>query len=45
VGATNSFEHPDRVGVRESRQPAAGHRLEYEFPAHSVSVLRVRLAP
>ncbi|HSC26757.1 MAG TPA: alpha-L-arabinofuranosidase C-terminal domain-containing protein, partial [Vicinamibacterales bacterium] len=44
VGATNSFEHPDRVGVREHRRPAAGHRLEYEFPAHSVSVLRVHLA-
>ena len=45
VDATNSFEHPDRVGVREHRRPVSGHRLEYEFPAHSVSVLRVRLAP
>jgi alpha-N-arabinofuranosidase len=45
VEATNSFEHPDRVGVREHRRPATGHRLEYEFPAHSVSVLRARLAP
>jgi alpha-N-arabinofuranosidase len=43
VGATNSFEHPDRVGIREQRRPAAGQRLEYEFPAHSVSVLRLRL--
>jgi alpha-N-arabinofuranosidase len=45
VDASNSFEHPDRVGVREHRRPAAGHRLEHEFPAHSVSVLRVPLAP
>jgi alpha-N-arabinofuranosidase len=44
VGATNSFEHPDRVGVRERRRPVAGPRVEYEFPAHSVSVLRLRLA-
>ena len=45
VDATNSFEHPDRVGVREHRRAASGHRLEHEFPAHSVSVLRVRLGP
>src|SRR5262249_52045898 len=44
VNATNSFEHPSRVGVREHRRPATGHHLEYEFPAHSVSVLRVALA-
>jgi len=45
VDATNSFEHPDRVGVREHRRAVSGHRLEHEFPAHSVSVLRVRLEP
>jgi alpha-L-arabinofuranosidase len=45
VGATNSFEHPNRVGVREHRRPVTGHRFEVEFPAHSVSVLRVHLAP
>jgi alpha-N-arabinofuranosidase len=44
VAATNSFEHPDRVAVREHRRPAAGHRLELELPAHSVSVLRLSLA-
>ena len=44
VEATNSFEHPDRVGVREGRRPAAGHHLEYDFPAHSVTVLRIPLA-
>jgi alpha-N-arabinofuranosidase len=45
VDATNSFEHPDRVGVREHRRPVAGSRFDYTFPAHSVSVLRVSLAP
>jgi alpha-N-arabinofuranosidase len=44
VDSTNSFEHPDRVGVREHRRPVSGHRFEHEFPAHSASVLRVRLA-
>jgi alpha-N-arabinofuranosidase len=45
VDATNSFEHPDRVGVREHRRPVSGHRLEHEFPAHSVSVMRLHLGP
>ena len=45
VDATNSFEHPDRVGVREHRRAVTGHRFDYTFPAHSVSVLRVPLAP
>ena len=45
VDATNSFEHPDRVGVREHRCAVTGHRFDYAFPAHSVSVLRVPLAP
>jgi alpha-N-arabinofuranosidase len=45
VDATNSFEHPDRVGVSEHRRALAGHRFDYAFPAHSVSVLRVPLAP
>ena len=45
VDATNSFEHPGRVGVREHRRAVAGHRFDYTFPAHSVTVLRVSLAP
>ena len=45
VDATNSFEHPHRVAVREHRQAVAGHRLDWTFPAHSASVLRVPLAP
>jgi len=43
VDATNSFETPRAVDVRESRLPARGHRFEHEFPAHSISVLQVPL--
>jgi alpha-N-arabinofuranosidase len=45
VDAANSFEHPDRVGVREHRRAITGHRFDYVFPAHSLSVLRVPLTP
>jgi alpha-N-arabinofuranosidase len=44
VDATNSFEHPHRVGVRQGRLEATGPRFEHEFPAHSISVLRIPLA-
>jgi len=44
VGATNSFEHPRRVDVQERRLDLAGRRFDYEFPAHSVTVLRTALA-
>ncbi len=44
VRATNSFEHPRLVDVRELRLDLAGPRFEYEFPAHSVTVLRMPLA-
>ena len=43
VDATNSFETPRAVDVRETRLAARGHRFEHEFPAHSISVLRVPL--
>jgi alpha-N-arabinofuranosidase len=43
VGSTNSFEQPNLVGVRERQVDAKGGRLDYEFPARSVSVLRMRL--
>jgi alpha-L-arabinofuranosidase len=43
VGATNSFEQPNLVGVRERQVEAKGGRVDYEFPARSVSVLRMRL--
>ncbi len=43
VAAMNSFELPDVVGVRERRLEAGGNKLEYDFPANSLSVLRMRL--
>ena len=43
VDATNSFETPRAVDVREARLTARGHRFEHEFPAHSISVLRLPL--
>ena len=35
----NTFERPDAVGVRE-RRLGSGACLDYEFPAHSVTLLR-----
>jgi alpha-L-arabinofuranosidase len=43
VEATNSFERPDTVSVTERKVDASGARLDYEFPARSLSVLRMRL--
>ena len=43
IDAANSFETPRAVDVREARLTARGHRFEHEFPAHSVSVMRVAL--
>jgi len=43
VTATNSFEHPDTIGVRERRVPATGDTLVHEFPARSLSILRMEL--
>jgi alpha-L-arabinofuranosidase len=40
----NSFEEPEAVAVRERRLDVAGPRFEYEFPAHSATVLRLPLA-
>ena len=40
VAAINSFENPRLVDVRESRVERGGGRFDYEFPAHSLSVLR-----
>lgn len=42
-GATNSFERPDVVAVRELEVAVAGDRFDYTFPAHSVTLLRLRL--
>jgi alpha-N-arabinofuranosidase len=40
VTAMNSFAAPGVVDARERRAEAPNGRLEYRFPAHSVSVLR-----
>ena len=44
VDAVNSFETPHAVDVREGKLGVRGQRFEHEFPAHSISVLRVPLA-
>jgi alpha-N-arabinofuranosidase len=44
VAATNSFETPRAVGVRESRGELRGSRFHYTFPAHSITVLRLDVA-
>lgn len=41
VGATNSFEPPRRVDVRESRVSARSGGLDYVCPAHSITILRL----
>jgi alpha-L-arabinofuranosidase len=38
----NSFEEPDRVAPRETVLPAEPARFAYQFPANSVTVLRLR---
>jgi alpha-N-arabinofuranosidase len=44
VGAMNSFEQPRLVDVKERKVELAGSRVHYEFPAHSITVLRMSLA-
>jgi len=44
VDAVNSFERPRAVDVREAKLAARGRRFDHEFPAHSITVLRVPLA-
>jgi alpha-L-arabinofuranosidase len=44
VDAMNSFERPDVVGVRELRFEGNGGAFDYEFPARSLSLLRMRIA-
>lgn len=38
----NSFEQPEAVRVQERHLNLGGSRFEYTFPAHSVTVLRLR---
>ena len=42
--AINSFDRPGEVAVREREVAAAGDRFDYTFPAHSLTLLRLRLA-
>ena len=41
-GTTNSFEHPDAVSVSTRSASATDRRLDYTFPAHSLTLLRAR---
>jgi alpha-N-arabinofuranosidase len=41
VSATNSFEDPRRVDVRESRATARSGGLDHVCPAHSITILRL----
>jgi alpha-L-arabinofuranosidase len=43
VTATNSFEEPRRVDVRERTLEVRGARLELDVPAHSITLLRFGL--
>lgn len=45
IKATNTFEAPDRVGVRETGLEVDGDTLTYTFEPHSVTVLSVALEP
>jgi alpha-N-arabinofuranosidase len=38
----NSFEHPDAVAVKERRLDVNADRFDYQFPAHSITVLRLQ---
>ena len=40
----NSFDQPSAVAVQERVLDVSGSRFDYTFPAHSVTVLRLRLA-
>ena len=39
----NSFEQPNAVRVQEQRLDLGGAAFEYTFPAHSITVVRLRL--
>ncbi|MCO6045457.1 DUF1080 domain-containing protein [Aeoliella sp. ICT_H6.2] len=39
--ATNSIETPQAISPKESEVEAAGNKIEYEFPANSLTVFRV----
>lgn len=41
VGAQNSFDEPDKVGVEEKEFSDAASEFTYEFPAHSITVMKL----
>jgi len=43
IAAMNSFEHPDVIGVRERRLDRGGARFDHEFPARSLTILRMKV--
>jgi alpha-N-arabinofuranosidase len=45
VAATNSFEAPNTVDVRARRVDIRATRFDHTFPAHSVSLLQLPIAP
>lgn len=44
VGATNSFEQPELVGVLTRQVESAGSSFDYSFPAHSLTIIRGQLS-
>jgi alpha-N-arabinofuranosidase len=45
VGATNSFETPRAVDVASRRVELRGSRIDYTFPAHSITLLGFAVSP
>jgi alpha-L-arabinofuranosidase len=41
-GDVNTFEQPDRVAPETSRSAGLGNRFVYDFPANSVTFIRLR---
>ncbi len=41
LDTVNTFAEPNRIVDRESRLPLRGMRVTYEFPRHSVTVIRI----
>lgn len=37
----NTFEHPDRIGIKETVLPDARASMLYQFPPHSVTILEL----
>jgi alpha-L-arabinofuranosidase len=42
LGDVNTFEQPDRVAPASAQESGLGNRFVYEFPANSVTFIRLR---